>query len=187
MQDNPVNYTDIPLLLSKIHQRLTSLENKVDMLVSRVLPARVAEPQSHPAPVQKPVQVNMGNAGRQDHGNREKKRLMYKIVCADCKKECEIPFRPKGDRPVYCRECFARRKAGNSFRTGIDSKSKNAPLAHINQIAEKQVSEEEKIVVKKEPVKKKQVVAKKKPFTGQKVAHKIKVLKALKKKKVRLN
>ena len=55
MQNNPVNHTDILLLLSKIQQRLTSLENKVDILVSRVLPARVAESKPLSAPVQKPA------------------------------------------------------------------------------------------------------------------------------------
>jgi len=37
-------------------------------------------------------------------------RQMHKAVCADCKKECEVPFKPSGDRPVYCRECFSKRR-----------------------------------------------------------------------------
>ena len=37
-------------------------------------------------------------------------REMFKAVCADCKKECEVPFKPSGDRPVYCKECFGKRK-----------------------------------------------------------------------------
>jgi CxxC-x17-CxxC domain-containing protein len=35
---------------------------------------------------------------------------MHRVVCADCGKECEVPFRPTGDRPVYCSECFAKRR-----------------------------------------------------------------------------
>ena len=35
-------------------------------------------------------------------------REMHKAVCADCKKECEVPFKPSGDRPVYCRECYQK-------------------------------------------------------------------------------
>lgn len=38
-------------------------------------------------------------------------REMYKTICADCKKECEVPFKPRDDRPVYCKECFSKRKA----------------------------------------------------------------------------
>ena len=37
-------------------------------------------------------------------------REMHKAVCSDCKKECEVPFKPRGDRPIYCKECFAKRK-----------------------------------------------------------------------------
>ena len=37
-------------------------------------------------------------------------REMHKAVCADCKQECEVPFKPSGDRPVYCKACFAKRK-----------------------------------------------------------------------------
>ncbi len=37
-------------------------------------------------------------------------REMHKAVCADCKQECEVPFKPSGDRPVYCKDCFSKRK-----------------------------------------------------------------------------
>ena len=43
-------------------------------------------------------------------GGYGRPREMHKAVCADCKKECEVPFRPSGDRPVYCKECFGKRK-----------------------------------------------------------------------------
>lgn len=29
-----------------------------------------------------------------------------KVNCAECGVETEVPFVPKGDRPVYCRACF---------------------------------------------------------------------------------
>ncbi|MEJ2673485.1 MAG: DNA-directed RNA polymerase [Deltaproteobacteria bacterium] len=34
----------------------------------------------------------------------------HKATCAECGKECEVPFKPSGTRPVYCRECFAKRR-----------------------------------------------------------------------------
>jgi CxxC-x17-CxxC domain-containing protein len=37
-------------------------------------------------------------------------REMHKAVCADCGKECEVPFKPDGRRPVYCRECWLKRR-----------------------------------------------------------------------------
>ena len=38
-------------------------------------------------------------------------RQMYKATCADCGKECEVPFQPREDRPVYCNECYPKHKA----------------------------------------------------------------------------
>lgn len=38
------------------------------------------------------------------------KRQMFSVVCDDCGQETEVPFRPSQDRPVYCRECFGRRR-----------------------------------------------------------------------------
>ncbi len=37
-------------------------------------------------------------------------RQMYKVVCADCGQETEVPFEPRNGRPVYCRDCFERRQ-----------------------------------------------------------------------------
>ncbi|HML01931.1 MAG TPA: CxxC-x17-CxxC domain-containing protein [Candidatus Bathyarchaeia archaeon] len=41
-------------------------------------------------------------------------REMHKAVCAECRKECEVPFKPDGSRPVYCRECYAKRRPARS-------------------------------------------------------------------------
>ncbi len=35
---------------------------------------------------------------------------MFKATCAECKNECEVPFKPREDRPVYCKDCFSKRK-----------------------------------------------------------------------------
>jgi len=37
-------------------------------------------------------------------------REMHKATCAECKKECTVPFKPSGDRPVYCKDCFSKRR-----------------------------------------------------------------------------
>ncbi len=39
-------------------------------------------------------------------------RKMYPIKCADCGKDSEVPFDPKPDRPVYCRECLPKHRSG---------------------------------------------------------------------------
>ena len=55
-----------------------------------------------------------GSGGFGMGGGSSRPREMFKAVCAECKKECEVPFRPSGDRPVYCKECFSKRKGGTA-------------------------------------------------------------------------
>lgn len=37
-------------------------------------------------------------------------REMHKVTCAECGKETEVPFKPDGTRPVYCKECYQKRR-----------------------------------------------------------------------------
>jgi len=37
-------------------------------------------------------------------------REMYDATCAECGVQTQVPFRPSGDRPVYCRDCFQNNK-----------------------------------------------------------------------------
>lgn len=37
-------------------------------------------------------------------------REMHKIKCAECGEEGEVPFKPRGDSPVYCKDCFMKKK-----------------------------------------------------------------------------
>jgi CxxC-x17-CxxC domain-containing protein len=39
-------------------------------------------------------------------GNNRPQREMHAVTCSACGKQTEVPFRPSGDRPVYCRDCF---------------------------------------------------------------------------------
>ena len=38
------------------------------------------------------------------------KKEMYPAVCAECGAQTELPFRPTGDKPVYCYACLLMRK-----------------------------------------------------------------------------
>ncbi|MCW3975004.1 MAG: DNA-directed RNA polymerase [Candidatus Bathyarchaeota archaeon] len=35
---------------------------------------------------------------------------MHKIKCSECGEDTEVPFKPIEGRPVYCRECYQKRK-----------------------------------------------------------------------------
>ena len=48
-------------------------------------------------------------ARRQNGGNRAE-RQMYEVICDGCGATTQVPFQPRGDRPVYCRECFAKNR-----------------------------------------------------------------------------
>ena len=57
-------------------------------------------------------EYHMGFQGGGRDGYDRGPREMHKAVCADCKKECEVPFKPREDRPVYCKDCFSKHKDG---------------------------------------------------------------------------
>jgi CxxC-x17-CxxC domain-containing protein len=40
----------------------------------------------------------------------------FKAECSKCQKACTLPFRPNGEKPVFCSDCFA--KNGPSSRDG---------------------------------------------------------------------
>lgn len=51
-------------------------------------------------------------------GNRNKqyaqrdRPMMHPAICSECDKECEVPFKPNGSKPVFCRDCFKRESSG---------------------------------------------------------------------------
>jgi CxxC-x17-CxxC domain-containing protein len=49
---------------------------------------------------------NSGTSYRNDSYNPQ--REMFSAVCTECKKTTQVPFQPREDRPVYCRDCYSR-------------------------------------------------------------------------------
>ena len=47
-------------------------------------------------------------------------RELFDVVCSSCGQPTKVPFQPRGDRPVYCRDCFEKqgRPAGGGARGG---------------------------------------------------------------------
>jgi CxxC-x17-CxxC domain-containing protein len=37
-------------------------------------------------------------------------REFHEAVCAACGKTARVPFKPRGDRPVYCSDCFEQQR-----------------------------------------------------------------------------
>lgn len=58
---------------------------------------------------------------------------MFEAVCGKCGNDCEVPFRPTGDRPVFCNNCF--KSQGNA---GF-SKSKSESFGGRKNFGDKQM------------------------------------------------
>ena len=49
-----------------------------------------------------------GGTGSMGYAGPRQDRQLFDAVCANCGQATQVPFQPRGDRPVYCRECFAQ-------------------------------------------------------------------------------
>lgn len=39
---------------------------------------------------------------------RSFEKRMHEVTCATCGERCEVPFRPRENKPVYCSTCFRK-------------------------------------------------------------------------------
>lgn len=63
---------------------------------------------------------NRSGGGNRNFGkprfNKERTE-MHSATCASCGKQCEVPFRPTGNKPVLCRDCFQSNRGSDSRRS----------------------------------------------------------------------
>ena len=157
------NEPDIANFMVKIQDQLAALANKMDSWIAQI-PTASSHGHAHPAPVvpqavspQKPFQpaipsqpvqrppLSQGpREARPGRGRRD--RILHKAVCADCHKDCEIPFKPSGERPVYCKPCFSKRKAGDPVKV----ESVSSPAAAV--VASEPAKVDRRVVVTKKGV-----------------------------------
>ena len=60
------------------------------------------EPKRCPACRQTKSAARSGNSGFSTG------RKMFTITCSSCGNTAEVPFEPRGDRPVYCSDCYRK-------------------------------------------------------------------------------
>ncbi|MCL5969922.1 MAG: hypothetical protein M1450_00260 [Patescibacteria group bacterium] len=53
-------------------------------------------------------------------GQRGNFRQMHKAICSSCNRECEVPFKPSGSKPVYCSSCFEKNRGSSDTRRFSD-------------------------------------------------------------------
>lgn len=74
---------------------------------------------------------NRGGFGGNRGGGKDRKELPFcDAVCAGCGKDCKVPFKPTGDKPVYCRSCFTKEGGDDNRR---DSGRGNSSSSGITQ------------------------------------------------------
>ena len=91
----------------RLDARLDAMDKKLDALINQPQRRPFERGNSQNAP------RRFSHPGRHDGGRRNSapgEKTFTKAVCADCSKECQIPFKPSGGRPVYCQDCFAKRR-----------------------------------------------------------------------------
>lgn len=96
---------------------------------------------------------------RDDRFGGREERQMYKAVCDACHQSCEVPFRPSGDKPVFCNDCFGKDEVVATPKVDVSSKKHdeiNAKLDKIIALLHRidPSLEPKKIYVKKEEVEK---------------------------------
>ncbi|MFC1576488.1 CxxC-x17-CxxC domain-containing protein [Candidatus Omnitrophota bacterium] len=106
-------------LINEMQEQLSAMEKKLDILIGQSS-KRPFEKNYSQKPPRHFNRSHRHDEGRQGNGHRE--RTYTRVICADCNQECEIPFKPSGDRPVYCKECFSKRKTGNMFKSNRDTR-----------------------------------------------------------------
>jgi CxxC-x17-CxxC domain-containing protein len=72
---------------------------------------------------------------------------MHDVICDKCKIKCQVPFKPTGDKPVYCSDCF-RSNSGRdeSSRGGFRSRSPSqygAPQSGQSGASQSGISQEQ--------------------------------------------
>ena len=133
-----------------------------------------------------PRRSNDRERSRSMFGSDRGERRMFEAVCDGCGKDCEVPFKPSEDKPVYCDECFGKnnesRRSENKGNSSDNSLSKqiealNSKLDKVIQLLTPKEKKEE--VIKLAPQKKAVKVAKKevKKSVKKPVVKKAKVVK----------
>ncbi len=63
-----------------------------------------------------------GSRGGGFRGSDRKSFDMHEVTCDKCGKNCKVPFKPTGDKPVYCSDCFRQNEGSSSGRNNFNSR-----------------------------------------------------------------
>ena len=46
--------------------------------------------------------------------DRGARQTLHPAVCSKCNESCEVPFKPNGKKPIFCRDCFRKEEGGGA-------------------------------------------------------------------------
>ncbi len=154
---------NIAVLINQMQQQLGFLEKKIDTLISQ----SSERPFKHELIPNHPIGLGVKGEhypksprsfdrpyrhNRTQQGNSFRERSFTQAICADCNKECEVPFKPSGDRPVYCKECFSKRKDVDSPKGRYDNRPREAGFVQGRHFDKQQGGENRRSGERKKPV-----------------------------------
>lgn len=58
-----------------------------------------------------------GSSRRSFGGGDSRRPILHDAVCSECGKDCQVPFKPSGEKPVYCSDCFEKKGGSDSNRS----------------------------------------------------------------------
>lgn len=118
-----------------------------------------------------------GPAAPREFGGRDagrpsfEEKRMFEATCDRCGSRCEVPFRPNGEKPVFCRACFGKNDGGRVDRNPDQFKAQfdilNAKLDKIIRVLIP--AQPQEAAIAKKPVKE-AVVLESKKATPQDIA-----------------
>ena len=59
-------------------------------------------------------------------GGRGDRPEMFDAICDQCGRECKVPFRPSGDKPVYCSACFDQKGGDDNRRRDFGDRGRRS-------------------------------------------------------------
>ena len=75
--------------------------------------------------------------GGRDSGRGERRMEMHDVTCDKCGKQCQVPFKPNGSKPVFCSDCHRQNESSGSF----NSRGNDRPTPAASGISKEQFNE----------------------------------------------
>lgn len=154
---------DTAKVLVQIQEQLAVLNNKLDDFINKSLTDLAQTLAAQKAAAAQRLVVSTPPAPVARPTPPQHVRTKYAIVCFQCGKDSELPFKPTAGRPVYCAECFAQRKSNHQApKVTVDVKplvEVQAPI-EVKAVKPSAVKTKKKVSVTKKAVVKKPIVKK---------------------------